>query len=902
MKKITLIFCALTSMLGHCQSTNLPSLEITEIFSGQAGADLTADWFEIKNTGDTAYMAATDGALYYDDESADPNTADLIEGISSIPAGGYAIVLITGAGADVATFTSVWGAVIDLTGVSIGTTDGAGLGGGGDVVHLWIGDPQLSTPFEAALYPDTDANDGQTFDVSLMAFSEVGNANGAVQTNAVAGDGTVANIGSPGDGAPIIQTEISFAGAFTSVNEEAGTVDVVVQISDAPLQAVSVDVTLVPGGSAVQGTDFTFATSQTLTFPAGSNAPQTITIPILDNPAAGVDTYFMLGLANETNADLGEDTIFAVYILDGDTVAPSQDTSVLNMNYLASYSVSESGTAEIVAFDPIFQTLFVVNDDTINILDFNDPENISEIDQADISVLGASAQSVAVFGDLIAIAVSNNDETERGFVVFSDTQANQEPVVVQVGVLPDMLTFTPDGTKVLVANEGEPTSDYSIDPEGSVSIIDVSGGLASINQSNVTEVSFTSLNGTEAALNAQGIRIYGPGATAAQDLEPEYIAVSQDNAKAYVACQENNAYIVIDIETASIDAIFSFGLKDHNLPQNTLDVNDETDFIFNANWPIKGMYMPDAISFYSVNGVAYIVTANEGDAREYDAIEEEVKIDDDEYVLDPTVFPNAALLALDGNLPKINITNASGDLDGDGDFDEIHVFGGRSFSIFEANTGTLVYDSGNDFELITAADPEYGPIFNASNSNNEPKNRSDNKGPEPEGVIVEQIGDAFYAFILLERIGGVMVYDVTDPTAPQFLQYVNNRSAIPNGDEAGDLGPEGLVFVSAENSPTETAMLVVANEVSGTLSVYSLDNIILNTETFQVAQATFRLFPNPAIGVVYFDTRDDYTVVDLMGREVIQQTQTKQLSIDSLQAGTYIVTNSAGVSQKLIVK
>lgn len=180
-------------------------LQITEIFSGQAGDDLTADWFEIKNEGTTAWVADTDPGLYYDDESADPAVADTIVGISDIQPGEYAIILITDNPADIAVFTTIWGAVANLNGIKIGYTDGAGLGGGGDAVNIWIGDPNASSPVDTESYPDTGANDGQSYDIEIGAFSVVDNASGAVQTTALGGNnGDVPNIASPGNQGPVI--------------------------------------------------------------------------------------------------------------------------------------------------------------------------------------------------------------------------------------------------------------------------------------------------------------------------------------------------------------------------------------------------------------------------------------------------------------------------------------------------------------------------------------------------------------------------------------------------------------------------------------------------------------------------------------------------------------------------
>ncbi len=693
---------------------------------------------------------------------------------------------------------------------------------------------------------------------------------------------------------------VAFDTEFDSISENESSITLTATISEAPSSNVTVDVVLVSGGSAVEGSDFSYPITQTITFPSGVAADQTITIPIIDNGDDGSDVFFVVELQNASNAAIGMNDTFSVYILDDDTVVPSANATVLNANYLTSYLVDASGTAEITAYDAATQRLFVTNSTSIEVLDFSDPSNITPITSISLPPNTDGVQSVAVSNGILAAAISANPKTDPGMVMFSDTDGNNQ-VMVTVGALPDMITFTPDGTKLLSANEGEPNSDYTIDPEGGVSIIDVTGGLGAIDQSDVTNLGFTAFNGDLAALLAADVRIFGPGATVAQDLEPEYIAVSDDSNTAYVALQENNAYAIVDLTVPTITQIVPFGLKDHSIASNSLDTSDEPDFIFNASWPIFGMYMPDGIDYYNVGGTGYIVTANEGDAREYNTFVEERKLDDSDYNLDPAVFPNAAILELENNLGDINISNASGNTDGDPEFEEIHVYGGRSFSIFEANSGNIIYDSGNDFEVITAADATYGGIFNASNSNNSFKNRSDNKGPEPEAVIVEEIEGSFYAFVLLERVGGVMIYDVTDPNAPVFLQYLNNRGNVEGAQESGDLGPEGIVYINPTDSPTGTALIVISNEVSATLSVYSLDNI-LSIEENTIASNDFRMFPNPAKDKVNFSHTSDYKVFDISGRMVIEVKNTNTIDLQNVRPGLYVIENALGITKKLLVE
>ena len=883
---------------GIAPSSASFELQITEIFPGQSGSDLTEDWFEIKNNGGTAWVSGTDADLYYDDESADDTTADLIQGISDIQPGESVIVLVTDNTADISTFQNVWGEVLDITNLKVGYVDGSGQGGGGDAVNLWLGDPLASQPFETASYPDTDANDGQSYDVDLGEFSVVGNANGAVATLQLGGDAAdVPNIGSPGDAPETSQVQLTFDDTTLSVNENDGSIDISVSPSIAPSNSPSVEIAVMMGGSAIEGTHFTYTTT-TLNFPSGSADAQTLSIPIIDNNTDDSSVFFVLELQNPVNASLGN-SILPIYILDDDNQVPQTDDSVLDMNYLTSYTVDENGTAEISKFDPNTQRLYVVNDTKIEIIDLSNPASPSTIGNIDVTPFGASAQSVDVKDGLVAIAVAANIETDPGSVVFTDIDGNN-PTQVTVGALPDMLTFTHNGNSVLVANEGQPSQDYTIDPEGSISKIDVANGLSGISQSDVIEINFNTFDSQQATLIANDVRIFGPGASVSQDLEPEFITVTEDNLTAYVACQENNAYAIVDLSTNTVVDIKSFGLKDHSLPENSLDTSNETDFIFDASWPIKGMYMPDGITNFNVGGINYMVTANEGDAREYSAFEEERNISDSDYTLDPTVFSNIDILELGSNLNAINVTNASGDADGDGLFEEIHVYGGRSFSIFNADTGNLVYDSGNDFAHITAADPIYGAIFNASNSNNSFKNRSDNKGVEPENVIVKEINGNFYAFIILERIGGVMAYDVTNPSAPVFLEYENSRDATPNGQESGDLGPEGIVYVAPENSGTGKALLVLSNEVSATLSIYELNNVTLSTQDFNTSNANFKVYPNPVRSELQVNHLGDYEVYTISGQKIKSFKNTKLINVEDLKTGIYIIKSSLGKTQKFI--
>jgi DNA-binding beta-propeller fold protein YncE len=463
--------------------------------------------------------------------------------------------------------------------------------------------------------------------------------------------------------------------------------------------------------------------------------------------------------------------------------------------------------AEISAFDPASDRIFITCSTGLQIVDISSPATPALVTTVDFTTFGLPSTditSVTVHGGKVAVAIPDPVKSAKGRVAFLNAADGVFLGSVEVGALPDMLTFTPDGSKVLVANEGEIVSTVPDTAEGSVSIIDVSAGFTA---PPVTTAGFAAFDSQAQALRDAGVRIFQNGVPST-DFEPEYIAVAPDGATAMVTLQEANAVAILNIATATFTSVVPLGQKDfRNLYADFSDRdgpgNSAMTNLTTGN-PVYGLYMPDSIASFAANGQTYYVIANEGDDRD-DFLTETTRVGSGSYVLDPGVFPDAAVLKTNARLGRLTVSNSPGlrgDTDGDGDIDRILAYGVRSFSVLNSS-GAIVYDSGDLIERATAT---FGtPWFDDT--------RSDNKAAEPEGITVGEVAGRHYVFVGLERSRGVMAFDVTDPA---------NVSMAGFGTRPEDENPEGITFISAGNSPSGAPMLAVTNEVSNTLTLYSL--------------------------------------------------------------------------------
>lgn len=559
------------------------------------------------------------------------------------------------------------------------------------------------------------------------------------------------------------------------------------------------------------------------------------------------------------------------------TAVAAPDPSVppaVTLSPLGTYSTGQldESAAEIVAFHAASKRLFVVNAQSgkVDVLDAQDPTAPTRLFElavggtasADGSVVAADAvvNSVAIRPDGLAVAaVESSTKTDEGWVVFFDAAApvttpGTAPAAavlgaVRVGALPDMVTFSPDGTRIAVANEGEPADDYSIDPEGSISIVTAPAGLASAAQSDVRTATFHAFEAGGPRTLPAGVRVFGgreaagtgvPERPVSESLEPEYIAWDATGTVAYASVQEANALAVVDVASATVTDLLPLGTQDHLAAGKGLDASDKDGKINIRSWPVKGLYEPDTIASYQAGGATYLVTANEGDSRDWKGWSEVARVKDlgkkgvpglcadafSSFVGAPGNPATLAELTADANLGRLNISTASG-LRADGScYEELYSYGSRSFSIWSTD-GRQVFDSGDAFEqLVASVNPDF---FNSNHTESGFDGRSDDKGPEPEGLTLGEVGGRTYAFIGFERVGGIAVFDVTDPAHATYVSYVNNRNFSVSAEatpeklaEAGDLGPEGLTFVAASDSPTGSPLLAVGNEVSGTTTFYDV--------------------------------------------------------------------------------
>ena len=856
-------------------------LRITEVAPWSSGnsPNVAADWFEVTNIGARAVDIT---GWKMDDSSESPAAAVPMSGITSIAPGESVIFLETAnLSTTRAAFLTNWFGANPPSGLQVGAYSGGGVGlsTGGDAVNLYDTNNTRRASVAFGLAPSsapfaTFENAAGADVVTLTTLSAVG-VNGAF--TAVSSPTT--EVGSPGLIEAVVTDDatVSIADA-SSAEGNSGSSVMNFTVSRSHNRGAFTVQFATADGSASAPADYTPATG-TLTFTANGDLSQTVSVTILGDSVVESDETFTVTLSNVVT------TSGTAVLADANATGTIQNDDVyfppsgaLNVSTLGFLTLPFG--AEIPAFDPGSRRAFVSSNSGVQIVDLSNPAApalVSTIAPASLGVAGLTSNdvsSVAVrkgYGSspaVLAAAIINSPKTEPGRVVFLNAATGALLGSVEVGAVPDNLTFTPDGSKVLVAIEGElsgtaadPTADTS---QGGVAIIDLSAGFTA---PTVTFANFTAYDSLVNALVAAGVRLFSKVvdvsgtptrvyAAPSVDLEPEYVAVSPDGRKAMVTLQEANAVALLDIATATFTSVVPLGEKDFSTLLADFSDRDgpsaTTAINLTTGNPVFGLYMPDAIASYQVGGQVYYVTANEGDDRnDFLTPDETTTVGNPGYDLEDTTFPNEAALKDQAALGRLVVSNASGlrgDTDGDGDIDRILSYGARSFSIHDAS-GARVFDSADMIEKIIATQ------FPANFFDG----RSDNKGPEPEGVTVAVLGGRTYAFVGLERSHMVLIFDVTNPAAVSYAGAAKRD---------GDLNPEGLVVVPAAESPTGRALLLVTSEDSNTLSVFQLGQPaanftlqLLHLSDGEAGLLASQTAPNLAALVDAFDDRYENTLI-----------------------------------------
>jgi len=812
-------------------------LRVTEVAPWSSGnSPVAADWFEVTNTGARAVDVT---GWKFDDLSESFAGASPLTGITSIAPGESVIFIQTATLATTkAAFLSNWFGGSPPATLQVGAHTGDGLGTGGDVVNLF--DSNGTRQAKVTFGTSPSAAPFTTFDNSVGADNTAITQASAVGVNGafVAANSSI-EIGSPSTtvSAPIGASTVSIAAASISEGNSGTTILnlPVTRTNTASVFTVNYAVT---GGTATAGTDYATLAAGTLTFAFNGAATQNIAITINGDTTIESNETITVTLSGIVNANgtttLG--TAAASGTLTNDDTVPVSFPASTRITSTVKGSIDLdaaplTGGAEIPAFDPLSKRAFTSSNSGIQVIDLTNPAApafINTIAPASLGVAGLTSNDVSsvtvrkASGSnpaVLAAGIISSPKSALGYVIFLNPATGALLGSTQVGANPDHIAFTPDGTRLLVANEGEldavngvpatvVTNDTTV---GSVSIISVPASITGVPISLPTATAdFTAYDSQAAALTAAGVRIF-QGGKPSTDFEPEYFAISADGTQAMVTLQEANAVAVLDIPNSTFTSVVPLGKK--NFATGRHDFSDADGAggarLINPTTgnPVYGLYMPDAVASYSASGQTYYITANEGDDRnDFFDPNEAILLNDLTYDLDDAVFPNEADLKANAALGKLTVCNSPGlrgDTDNDGDIDEILSYGGRSFSILNA-AGAIVWDSGDMIENIMAS--QFPANFDDG--------RSDAKGPEPEGVTIATLGARTYAFIGLERSHMTLMFDVTNPAAVTFAGGLVR---------SGDLNPEGLVVVSASDSPTGKPLLLVASEVSQTLTVFELN-------------------------------------------------------------------------------
>jgi hypothetical protein len=502
------------------------------------------------------------------------------------------------------------------------------------------------------------------------------------------------------------------------------------------------------------------------------------------------------------------------------------------------------GSAEIAAFHAGSKRIFATNGvkNSIDVFDISDVANPKKIESISLERYGNDITSVAAGRDVVVAAVLVTESfsatgvptTPNGKIVVFDTNGTFLSATDVLGVLPDSVTFAPDGTTALVAIEGQPvcakddpattekeSTDYSkaSDPVGGVSVVDLTDPTAPV----VRFAGFEKFS--VAQMRAKGIAVSAVVNDVSKDFEPEFVTAT-DNKTAYVTIQEANAIGKLNIKTATFESVSR--AFEGNLSKVARDTSDKDSGAGPRTYKnVVAASQPDAIAGFKFGWGNYYLTANEGDAREYTCLNDDLRAAS--LKVDPRRFPDWKAMSATTALGRAKVNPNIGDRDGDGDIDTIHLRGANSTTMY--HNGAIVWDSADLLDQIQTSafgvaniNGSHSLSADKSTMNYVGQDRSDDKGSEPEGVAVGMVGERRIAILGLERMTALVVFDITDPRAPVFQEWLQMlpTKATPAKD-VKHWSPEGIVFVPADKSPSGKALIITSYELSGSLSIHEIE-------------------------------------------------------------------------------
>ena len=521
------------------------------------------------------------------------------------------------------------------------------------------------------------------------------------------------------------------------------------------------------------------------------------------------------------------------------------DEATLKVTEIASITSGDGeGSHEIATFHAGSKRVFATNGvkNAIDIYDISDVASPKKVGSVALSSYGNDVTSVAAGKDVVVAVVNVSDKfsatgvptTTNGKIVVFDTNGKVLSSPDVLGVLPDSVTFAPNGTTALVAIEAQPVcakddpataakedTDYSkaSDPVGGVTVVDLSNPASPV----LRFAGFDQFSIFE--MRAKGIAVSSVVNNVSKDFEPEFVT-AVDNNYAYVTIQEANAIGKLNIGSATFESISrAFESKVSRVARDTSDRDAGAGPRTYTN--VVGASQPDAIAGFTIGAGQYFVTANEGDAREYTCLNDDLR--GSALKVDARRFPDWSILSGSAALGRAKVNPTIGDEDGDGDIDTIHLRGSNSMTMYR--NGIVIWDSAELLDQIqtkafgvTNINGSHSLSSDKSTMNYVGQDRSDDKGSEPEGVAVGMVGNRRIAILGLERMTALAIFDITQPRNPVFQEWLQMlpTKATPAKD-VKHWSPEGIIFVPADKSPSGKALVITSYELSGSLSIHQIE-------------------------------------------------------------------------------